>query len=151
MSDQTRTPEFLAAFARPAWVVMIAAQMLLGLALAIALIMKYYMLIFGTAVCTADDVSIANLVRCTPTLVVIAHFVIAVAAFRFAAVLFVDRPLALISPFAVGLLGVFVLFLSSIDIADVSWALAAVILVLLACVSTALLAHYYLSHLKPRD
>ncbi len=151
MREQTPTPEFLAAFARPTWVVMIVAQMLLGLALAIALIMKYYMLVFGTAVCTVEDASVANMVRCTPTLVMLAHFLIAVAAFRFAAVMFVDRPLALVPPFAVGLMGLFLLFLAGIGNTDVSWALAAVILALLACVTIAMGALYYLANPKLRE
>ena len=44
MADTPNQLSFFDAFARPAWVVMMAAQMLLGLALAIVLIMKYYML-----------------------------------------------------------------------------------------------------------
>ena len=49
MPDQNLTYEiaFFRAFQRPAWVVMMVAQMILGLALAVTLILKIYMLVFS--------------------------------------------------------------------------------------------------------
>lgn len=151
MAKSTSGSDFVTAFARPVWVVMMVAQMVLGVVLTIGLIMKFYMLVFGTVGCTGDDPSIANLLRCTETTVLVAHFLIAMAAFRFAAVMFADRPLAVLSPLVVALVGVFLLFLSDVQIHDVSWALAAVILALLATVCVAGAAQYYLSRHRSQD
>jgi len=144
--DQTQpTPDvsFFAAFAGPAWVVMMVAQMLLGLAFVFALTLKYYMVVFGTAVCTADDDTLGNMIRCTPTLVMTAHFLIAVAAFRLARCMFVDRPLAVLPPLMLLLAGVFVLFLTGVSASSASWALAAVILALLVSLGASLFAYYW--------
>lgn len=121
---------FFDAFQNPVWVIMMALQMVLGLALIIALIMKYYMLVFGTQMCTSDDVGIANLVRCTPTLLISAHFLIALAALRFAAYFFRDDPLSLLTPFMMGLGGLVLRFVAGVEIDDASWSLAAVLFVL---------------------
>lgn len=151
MATSSTGSNFVAAFARPVWVVMMVAQMVLGLVLTIGLIMKFYMLVFGTVGCTGDDPSIANLLRCTATVVLVAHFLIAMAAFRFAAVMFTDRPLALLSPLVVALVGLFLLFLSGVQIGDASWSLAAVILALLATVCAAGAAQYFVSRQKSQD
>lgn len=121
---------FFDAFQTPVWVIMMVLQMVLGLALIIALVMKYYMLVFGTQICTPDDAGIANLVRCTPTLLMSAHFLIALAALRFAAFFFRDDPMLLLTPFMIGLAGLVLRFLAGVGINDVSWSLAAVLLVL---------------------
>lgn len=151
MAKSSTGSDFVTAFARPVWVVMMVAQMVLGLVLTIGLIMKFYMLVFGTVGCTGDDPSIANLLRCTPTLVLVAHFLIAMAAFRFAAVMFSDRPMALLSPLVVALVGLFLLFVSDVQIGDVSWSLAAVILALLVTLCAAGAAQYYVSRQPPQN
>jgi hypothetical protein len=122
---------FFDAFQNPVWVIMMVLQMVLGLALIIALIMKFYMLVFGTQICTSDGFGIANLVRCTPALLMSAHFLIALAAVRFAAFFFRDDPLSLLTPFMLGLAGLVLRFIEDVEIIDASWSLAAVLLVLL--------------------
>lgn len=151
MADTPQSHSFFEAFVRPAWVVMMVAQLLLGLALAIALIMKYYMLVFGTAVCTGDDTSIANLIRCTPVMVMVAQFLLAMAAFRFAAFMFSDTPLAFLPPLILGLVGLFLLFMSGIRPADSSWALAAVMIAFLGTVVAAVAGQYLLYTSKSVD
>jgi hypothetical protein len=147
MANAPRQTSFFDAFAHPAWVVMIVAQMMLGLTLAVALVMKYYMLVFGTVGCTGDDPSIANLVRCTPELVMVAHFLLAVAAFRFATIMFLDQPLAFVSPMMIGLAGLFLLFLTGVSPEGSTWSLAAVILVFFGVLAATFAAHYFL-HLR---
>lgn len=147
MADTTRPIGFFEAFARPAWVVMMVAQMLLGLALAIGLIMKYYMLVFGAVGCTGDDPSIANLLRCTPAMDMVAQFLLAVAAFRFAAYMFEDRPMTFLQPLIIGLAGLFLLFMTGVTPATVSWSMAAVILAFLGAIAATIAAHVYL-HLR---
>lgn len=137
MADETRpqTTSFLNAFAHPSWVVMMVAQMLLGLGLFLSLILKYYMLVVGTEVCTPDGVTLGNMIRCTPTLEMAAHFVLGVAGLRLAACLFVDNPRALLTPLMVGVVGVLMMYLSGLTIAGASWAVAGVLLALMACLS----------------
>ena len=134
---QTPTPQtsFFDAFKAPVWVIMMALQMVLGLALIIALIMKYYMLVFGTQVCTADDAGIANMVRCTPVMMMSAHFLMAFAGLRFAAFFFHDRPSAVLTPLMIGLAGIVLKFVEGVGIADASWSLAATLLALLVVAS----------------
>lgn len=149
MAENSRSPNFFEAFIRPAWVVMMVAQMLLGLALALTLIMKYYMLVFGAVGCVGDDQSIANLVRCTPTMELVAQFLIGVAAFRVAAYMFSDTPLALLQPLAVGLIGLFLFFMTGVVPATVSWSMAAVILTFVGAIAATFAGHVYLHMRKP--
>lgn len=145
MADEPRpqTTGFLNAFAHPSWVVMMVAQMLLGLGLFVSLILKYYMLVVGTEVCSPDGATLGNMIRCTPTLEIAAHFVLGVAGLRLAACLFVDSPRALLTPLMVGVVGVLMMYLSGLTIAGASWAVAAVLLALMTCLSV-LFAGLYL-------
>lgn len=151
MAETSRSTGFFDAFVGPAWVVMMVAQMLLGLALAIGLIMKYYMLVFGAVGCLADDVSIANLLRCTPVMEMVAQFLLAIAAFRFAAYMFDDKPLTVLQPLMIGLVGLFLLFIAGVSPGNVSWAMAAVIIAFLSTIAATLAGHVYLYVRKPTE
>ena len=144
--DQMHDVAFFRAFQRPAYVVMMAAQMILGLALAISLIVKFYMLAFGTELCTEDGVSLANMIRCTPLLVIVGHFVLGVAAFRFASFMFQDRPRLILGPLMLGLSGTLVLFLSGLNHQTASWSAAAVIVTLMLAISAIIAGQVYLSY-----
>lgn len=153
MPDQNLSYDvaFFRAFQRPAWVVMMVAQMILGLALAITLILKIYMLVFSPYVCTPDGETLGNIIRCTSTLETIAHFVLAMAGFRFAAFMFMDRPRLLLGPLMLGISGVFLLFLSGLTLAQASWPVAAVIVVLFATISAIVVGQTLLSRLRGRS
>ena len=151
MANVPKQTSFFEAFAHPAWVVMMVAQMLLGLVLAVALVMKYYMLVFGAVSCTDDDSSIANLVRCTPELVMVAHFLLAVAAFRFATVMFSDQPMGFVSPMMIGLAGLFLLFLTGVSPEGSTWSLAAVTLVFFGVLAATLIAYHFLHVRESKD
>lgn len=142
---------FFEAFQNPVWVIMMVLQMVLGLALIIALIMKYYMLVFGTQICTSDDVGISNLVQCTPTLLMSAHFLIALAAVRFAAFFFRDDPMSLITPFMIGFAGLVLLFVAGVEIGDASWSLAAVLLVMLVFMGAVFYGLFAMRNTGPDD
>lgn len=150
MADQDLTYNiaFFRAFQRPAWVVMMVAQMILGLALAITVAVKIYMLVLSPHVCTADGVSLGNMIRCTGTLEIIAHFLLAMAGFRFAAFMFMDRPRLLLGPMMLGLSGVLLLFLSGLTLEGASWPVAAVTLVLFGTVAAIVAAQTFLSRLR---
>lgn len=140
---------FFRAFQRPAWVVMMVAQMLLGLALAITLIVKFYMLVFTSHVCvdSPEVQTLGNLIRCTETLEIVAHFLLGVAGFRFAAFMFHDRPRLLLGPIMVGLVGVFFLFLSGLTPQGATWPIAAIIVSLLVSISAIVAGQTVLSRL----
>ncbi|MEM9549972.1 MAG: hypothetical protein AAGA05_02285 [Pseudomonadota bacterium] len=152
MPDQNLSYDiaFFRAFQRPAWVVMMVAQMVLGLALAITIILKIYMLVFSPYVCTADAESLGNIIRCTGTLEIVAHFVLAMAAFRFAGVMFLDRPRMLLGPLMLGISGALLLFLSGLTLSEASWPVAAVILVLFVAISATVAGQTVLSRLHGR-
>lgn len=152
MPDQNLTYEmaFFRAFQRPAWVVMMVAQMILGLALAVTLILKIYMLVFSPYVCTGDGETLGNIIRCTGTLEIIAHFVLAMAGFRFASFMFLDRPRLLLGPLMLGLSGVLLLFLSGLTLAEASWPAAAVIAVLFITISAIVAGQTFLARLHSR-
>ncbi|MFK7753386.1 MAG: hypothetical protein AB8B51_12635 [Sedimentitalea sp.] len=144
MAETSKPAGFFDAFVRPAWVVMMVAQMLLGLALALSLIMKYYMLVFGTLGCVDADTSIANLLRCTPAMELVAQFVLAVAAFRFAAFMFDDKPLGFLPPLVIAIAGLFLLFMTGVSPANASWPMAAVIVTFVTTLATAIGGQVYL-------
>lgn len=152
MPDHNLTYEiaFFRAFQRPAWVVMMVAQMVLGLALAVTLILKIYMLVISPYVCTADGETLGNIIRCTGTLELIAHFVLAMAGFRFAAFMFLDRPRLLLGPLMLGLSGVLLLFLSGLTLTEASWPVAAVIAVLFVTISAIVAGQTVLARLHGR-
>lgn len=141
---------FFRAFQRPAWVVMMVAQMILGLSLAITLVLKMYMLVFSPHVCAADSETLGNIIRCTNIVEITAHFVLAMAGFRFASVMFMDRPRLLLGPLMTGIAGVLLLFLSELSLAAASWPIAAVIVVLFAAIAVIVMGQTVLSRLQGR-
>ncbi|MEP1614029.1 MAG: hypothetical protein ABJL72_19175 [Roseobacter sp.] len=142
---------FFRAFQRPAWVVMMVAQMILGLGLAITVILKIYMLVFSPFICGADEGTLGNLIRCTGTLEIIAHFFLAMAGFRFAAFMFIDRPRMLLGPLMLGLSGVLLMFVSELTLASASWPVAATVLVLFSAIMAIVFGQTLLSRWRERE
>lgn len=142
---------FFRAFQRPAWVVMMVAQMILGLALAITVILKIYMLVLSPYVCTPDGETLGNMIRCTNTLEIVAHFVLTMAAFRFAAVMFMDRARLLLGPIMLGVSGVLLLFLSGLTLSAANWSVAAVIVVLFGMIAAIVAGQTLLSRLHQHN
>lgn len=140
--------DFFDAFQRPAWVVMMITQMLLGLVLFVTLILKYYMLLIGTDGCAADGSTLGNMIRCMGTLEIVANFIFGMAGFRFAAMMFQDRPRAMLGPLMVALVGVFVMLLSGLTYAVATWTVAAMIVTLMLAMASIYAAQIYL---KPCD
>ncbi len=93
------------AFEAPANVVLVVCQMLAGLGLALALIVKVYMLVFTDLICTGDAATLGDMIRCTPTLTLMAQVIMLAAGLRLAACLFSDVTARLIEPLAIGLAG----------------------------------------------
>ena len=128
------------ALERPAFTLMIVCQMLIGLGLAIALVLKVYMLVFTNQTCLADGTTLGNMIRCVQTLELLAQFLIMVAGFRFAALMFTKTPFQLLEPLLLALTGVFLLFLSDLSLAVSTWYLSLIMLVLFGAMSSVFIA-----------
>lgn len=118
------------AFERPAKVVLTVCQMLLGLGLAVAIVLKVYMLVFSNHACTEDGETLGNLIRCMPILAILGHFLLALTAFRFAALLFERNVAQIYETLLLGISGVVLLLLSELTLASLTWELALVLLAL---------------------
>lgn len=130
----------ITALERPAFTLMIVCQMLIGLGLSIALVLKVYMLVFTNQVCLADGTTLGNMIRCAQTLELLAQFLIMVAGFRFAALMFTNAPFLLLEPLLLALTGVFLLFLSDLSIAASTWYFSLIMLVLFGAMSSVFVA-----------
>ncbi|MYF89679.1 MAG: hypothetical protein F4186_10265 [Boseongicola sp. SB0676_bin_33] len=74
-----RSERYQLAVERPVTIIATAMNIILGVALAIALVLKIYMLVLTDYVCEADGATLGNLIRCAATLDLVAG-VFAVAA-----------------------------------------------------------------------
>ncbi|MCB1340133.1 MAG: hypothetical protein KDK24_03510 [Pseudooceanicola sp.] len=119
------------ALERPAQTLAMVAQMLVGLGLFVALVLKVYMLIFSDHVCEPDSQTLGNMIRCTPLLALIAHSLILVAGVRLAALMFSPPPVRLLGPLLPAVSGVVLLALSSLTLAA-EWQAALILGVLFA-------------------
>lgn len=138
------------AFERPAQIVLVVCQMLLGLGLAIALILKLYMLLFTDSVCVADAASLGNMIRCTPALALLGQTLMLVAAFRVAALLFSRRLDGLFEALALGVAGALIRIVSTLPSNGPVWQQTLMIAALVA-VGGALVLGLRLGGLSQRD
>jgi len=149
----TRAPpaaSLFGAFERPAQIVLVVCQMLLGLGLAIALILKLYMLLFTDSVCVADAASLGNMIRCTPALALLGQTLMLVAAFRVAALLFSRRLDGLFEALALGVAGALIRIVSTLPSDGPVWQQTLMITALVA-VGGALVLGLRLGGLSQRD
>jgi hypothetical protein len=111
----------MAAFEGPVLVVLLLCQMVLGLGLAVTIILKIYMLVFTDQTCVPDGETLGNLIRCTPTLAIVAQYMMAIAAFRMAAQFFSVQLKMILEPLLIGVAGVLAMVLSGVTFADANW------------------------------
>lgn len=123
------------ALERPAQTLMTVCQMVLGLGLFVTLILKLYMLVFSDHVCEPGGATLGNMIRCAAPLALIAHTLILVAGFRFAALFFSQSPARLLDPLLLALVGVVLLVLAELNLAGAPWHVALILGVLFAAVS----------------
>jgi hypothetical protein len=127
-------------FSGPSVVVVMICQMLLGLGLGLALILKIYMALFTDYVCVSDSITLGNSIRCTSAPTLVAHGLILVAGFRFAGQFFSEKLNRLQDALLVALVGIFLLFLSDLNMDRVTWVVPFVILSLLASIASVFVA-----------
>ncbi|NJM82134.1 MAG: hypothetical protein HC844_06260 [Tabrizicola sp.] len=131
-------------FQRPAGVVVTVCQMLIGLGLAIALLLKAYMFIFTDHVCLADGATLGNIIRCTPVLLMLSQFLMFVAALRFAGLLFAPHLGRIFETILLSLVAVLLRVLADLTLPGAHWELALVLLALSAAIAGAALATRFL-------
>ena len=89
--NHLRSERYQLAVERPMTIIATAMGIILGVALAIALVLKIYMLVLTDYACEADGATLGNLIRCTATLELVAAFLAAAATINAATVLIVPR------------------------------------------------------------
>ena len=120
---------------RPADVIRTVCLLILGAGLAIALILKVYLAVLTDHVCVADEATIGNLIRCTPTLSLTAYALALAAGFELARQLFGEDDKRLLSPLVMGTTAAMFSVLSGMMSAAPGWRDALVILALVATIA----------------
>lgn len=88
---------------RPARLILMICQMILGLGLLIALVLKVYMAVLTDHVCTTETGTLGNAIRCMPTLVLMANVLALAAGIELARALFQEGLARIIAPIALAL------------------------------------------------
>lgn len=113
---------------KPARLIKVICQMIIGLGIAVALILKVYMLVFTDHQCSADLVSIGNQIRCSPTLEIMGYGLALSAGFELAFMLFTDGLNKVVEPVLLGVGATFLLVMADLRLDTVDWQLSLVIL-----------------------
>jgi len=110
--------------ARPAYLIKVICQMLLGLGMAITLIAKVYMLVLTDYQCLADTATLGNRIRCGNTLAIMAYGLAFYAGFELAFRMFRDGIQGVIDPLIIGVCSAFLLILSMLNLDNANWQVA---------------------------
>jgi len=129
-SDISPAERFYEAAYRPARLIKVICQMIIGIGVAVALILKVYMLVLTDLSCAADTASLGNQIRCTGTLELAAYALALAAGFELAFLMFVDGLDKAATPLALGLSSAFLLVLADLSLASATWQTALLILAL---------------------
>jgi hypothetical protein len=115
---------------RPAHVVKVFCQMIIGVGLAITLIVKLYMLVLTDQQCVVDVVTLGNKIRCSSTLEIAAYGLALSAGFELAFLMFRQELGDALRPLILGITSAFLLVLSDLSLESVNWQVAMMIFVL---------------------
>lgn len=111
-----------AVITRPARLIRTICQMLLGLGLAIGVILKVYMQILTDYQCEADAATLGNLIRCTPTLVMLGYTIALAAGFALAYRLIAgDLGRYILRPIILGVASVLLIYLAGMEPEAANW------------------------------
>lgn len=117
---------------RPARLIRLICQMILAAGLAIALILKVYMVVLTDHQCVADAAGLGNAIRCTPTLTLMAAVLALSAGFDLAYRLAFGAIEQAITPVILGLSATVLVVISGAGVQAFGWREALVILALSA-------------------
>ncbi len=140
MSEPDTSPaaKLRAGAGRPADVIRTVCQLILGAGLAIALILKVYLAVLTDHVCVADAGTIGNLIRCTPTLTLMAYILALAAGIELAKQLFEENDARVLSPLVLGTTAAMFSVLSGMMTSTPGWRDALVIIALVATIAAIL-------------
>ena len=120
--------------ARPARLIPLICQMILGLALAVALILKAYMYVLTDHVCDPEVTTLGNTLRCEPTLALMAYVMALSAGFELVRGMFSEGIERVVAPVILGLGATLLFLLSGAWTAGAGWREALVLLALVVAI-----------------
>lgn len=123
---------------RPVRLIHMICQMILGLGLAVALILKVYMAVLTDYSCSDEVVSLGNTIRCMSTLSLLAHVLALSAGFKLASLLFEDQVRRIMAPLLLGLGAGVLSVVDGILAGGSGWREALTIFALVACLAALL-------------
>ncbi len=135
---------FAAHVLRPARIIRWVCQMIIGVGLTVALILKIYMLVLTDYQCTADGTTIGNAIRCTSALELTAYTLALVAAFDLAYLLFEDTMERAVRPLLMGLSATLLFILSGLTVETANWQIAMTIVALAAALTGGLAFRFWM-------
>lgn len=119
--------------ARPARLVPMIGQMILGVALLVALVLKAYMAVLTDHACVAESASLGNLLRCMPTLAIMANILTLSAGLELVRCLFNESLERIAAPIMLALGAALLRLLSGFPDA-IGWREALMLLALVASI-----------------
>ena len=146
MADQTPGSDtrFVANVLRPAKIIRSICQMIIGAGLAIALVLKVYMMVLTDYQCVADSASLGNAIRCTSPLEMAAYALALAAGFELAYLLFEDTLERAMRPLLLALSASFLHVLSGLSLESASWQIALTIVALTVSLTGGMAFRYWM-------
>lgn len=123
-ADNSHAADLFRFLHRPAYLVKVICQMIIGLGIAVTLIAKVYMLVLTDYQCMADTNSLGNRIRCGNTLAIMAYALALYAGFELAFRMFREGVQGAIDPLIIGVCSVFLLLISMLNLESASWQIA---------------------------
>ena len=120
---------------RPARLVRMICQMILGAGMAITMILKVYMAVLTDHACVADEVTLGNAIRCSPTLIIMAYALAISAGLDLAYRLFVSSLEQTVTPVVLAFGATLLFVLGGISENGAGWREALVVIAMTAALS----------------
>lgn len=135
MQIRLNDSEMFNALNRSALLVAVVFRMLIGLGLALALVVKMYMLILTDFSCQTELMNLGNSILCTSVLDMIATSIFLVTGLGFAVGLISTHAVRLSETLLMGMCGVVIAFIAELSVESASWETAIVIFSLFVPIS----------------
>ena len=120
---------------RPARLIRMICQMILGAGLAVTMILKVYMAVLTDHACVADEATLGNAIRCTPTLILMAYALAISAGLDLAYRLFVSSLEQTVTPVVLAFGAALLFILGGISQNGAGWREALVVVAMTAALS----------------
>ncbi len=146
MTDQSPGDDerFVAHVLRPAKIIRSICQMIIGAGLAVALVLKVYMMVLTDYQCVPEVATLGNAIRCTSSLEFAAYALALAAGFELAYLLFEDTLERVMRPLLFAISASFLLLLSGLSTETANWQIALTVLALTASLTGGLAFRYWM-------